>query len=78
MLERSQRGSCDITVWQAWFLSCLHRAIESADATVKWAKMTKSSHDMALRDIKDLIERDALIQEEGGGRSTSYALVSED
>lgn len=115
MLERSQRGSCDITAWQEWFLSCLHRAIESADATVdtvlqkarfwqrfaeapmnerqtrmlnrlldgfegklttaKWARMTRSSHDTALRDIKDLIERGALIQEEGGGRSTSYALV---
>jgi hypothetical protein len=33
------------------------------------------SHDTALRDIKDLIERGALEQETGGGRSTSYALV---
>lgn len=118
MLERSQKGDCDITAWQEWFLSCLHRAIESADATVdavlqkarfwqrfaeaplnerqikilnrlldgfegkltstKWAKMTKCSHDTALRDIKDLIERGALIREEGGGRSTSYALVFDD
>ena len=46
--------------------------------TSKWAKMTKSSQDTALRDIKDLIGRGALRQERGGGRSTSYALVLED
>ncbi len=40
--------------------------------------MTKSSQDTALRDIRDLIARGALKQEEGGGRSTSYALVLED
>jgi Fic family protein len=118
ILEQCQKGDCDITAWQEWFLGCLHRAIESADETVdivlqkarfwqrfaeaplnerqtrilnrlldgfegkltttKWAKMTKSSHDTALRDIKDLIERGALAQEEGGGRSTSYALVLDD
>jgi Fic family protein len=45
--------------------------------TTKWAKMTRSSQDTALRDIKDLIGRGALRQEPGGGRSTSYALVLE-
>ena len=117
MLESTQKGTCDITAWQEWFLSCLRRAIENADATVdtvlqkarfwqrfaeqplnerqtkvlnrlldgfegklttkKWAAMTKSSHDTALRDIKDLIKRGALEQEPGGGRSTSYTLVVE-
>jgi len=38
----------------------------------KWAKMTKTSSDTALRDIKDLIEKGILQQEEAGGRSTSY------
>ena len=118
ILEISQRGDCDITNWQEWFLSCLLRAIQGADATVdsvlqrarfwqrfateplnerqitvlnrlldgfegkltttKWAKLTGSSPDTALRDIKDLIERKALKQESGGGRSTSYALVLEE
>jgi Fic family protein len=115
MLERSQKGTCDITAWQEWFLGCLQRGLQNADATVdavlqkarfwqrfadaplnerqskvlnrlldgfegklttkKWATMTRSSHDTALRDIKDLIERGALKQEKGGGRSTTYALV---
>jgi Fic family protein len=40
----------------------------------KWAKMTKTSPDTALRDIKDLIEKGILQQEEAGGRSTNYTL----
>ncbi|MDR2979700.1 MAG: Fic family protein, partial [Bacteroidales bacterium] len=43
----------------------------------KWAKMTKTSSDTALRDIKDLIEKGILKQDEAGGRSTNYALVIE-
>ncbi|MDR1793214.1 MAG: Fic family protein [Bacteroidales bacterium] len=40
----------------------------------KWAKMTKSSQDTAIRDIKDLIEKGILQQSEAGGRSTNYEL----
>ncbi len=43
--------------------------------TSKWAKITKCSVDTALRDIKDLIEKGILKQEESGGRSTNYELV---
>jgi Fic family protein len=40
----------------------------------KWAKITKTSSDTALRDIKDLIEKDILQQEKEGGRSANYTL----
>lgn len=40
----------------------------------KWAKITKCSSDTALRDIKDLLQRGVLKQENAGGRSTSYAI----
>ncbi|MDR2083879.1 MAG: Fic family protein [Bacteroidales bacterium] len=40
----------------------------------KWATITKISSDTALRDIKDLIEKEILQQEEGGGRSANYTL----
>jgi Fic family protein len=40
----------------------------------KWAKIAKSSPDTALRDIRDLIEKQILEKEEGGGRSTSYRI----
>ncbi len=41
----------------------------------KWAKIAKCSPDTALRDIKDLIEKKILQQEQGGGRSTNYELI---
>jgi Fic family protein len=41
----------------------------------KWAKITKSSPDTALRDIHDLIEKRILEKEPGGGRNTTYTLV---
>jgi len=43
--------------------------------TSKWAKITKCSSDTALRDIKDLINKNVLRQESQGGRSTNYELV---
>jgi Fic family protein len=44
----------------------------------KWAKLTKSSADTALRDINDLIGKGMLERQPGGGRSTSYGLTSID
>lgn len=43
----------------------------------KWAKITKCSADTALRDIKDLIDKGILRQENSGGRSTNYELTEE-
>jgi Fic family protein len=40
----------------------------------KWAKITKTSTDTALRDIKDLIAKGILQQSEAGGRSVHYQL----
>jgi len=115
MLERTQRGSMDITPWMEWFLACLDRAIAGSQTTLagvlhkarfweraaavslnererlmlnrlldgfegklttsKWAKIAKCSQDTALRDILDLIAHGLLVQNPGGGRSTSYALA---
>jgi Fic family protein len=41
----------------------------------KYAKIAKCSEDTALRDIRALVERGALIKNEAGGRSTSYTLA---
>jgi Fic family protein len=115
ILERTQRGSLDVTPWLEWFLGCLGRAFDGTESTLaavlrkarfweraarlainprqrvvlnrllddfagtlttkKWALMTKSSHDTALRDIQGLIDQGLLKKDEGGGRSTSYSLV---
>ncbi len=42
--------------------------------TSKYAKLAKCSNDTALRDIQELKERGILVQNPGGGRSTSYRL----
>jgi len=55
----------------------LNRLLDGFDGkltTMKWATLTKCSHDTALRDIQDLIEHRILKKDEGGGRSTSYSL----
>ena len=44
--------------------------------TSKYAKLAKCSTDTALRDIQELKQRKILIQNPGGGRSTSYRLPS--
>ena len=46
--------------------------------TSKHAKIAKCSNDTALRDIRDLVKRGILIQNPGGGRSTSYRLAHPD
>jgi Fic family protein len=56
----------------------LNRLLDGFDGklkTSKWAKIAKCSADTALRDIKDLIEKNILKQEESGGRSTNYELI---
>ncbi|WP_435139102.1 Fic family protein [Formosa sp. A9] len=42
--------------------------------TSKWAKLTKTSQDTALRDITDLLKKNILKKADTGGRSTHYLL----
>jgi len=56
----------------------LNKLLDGFDGKLKsskWAKIAKCSADTALRDIRDLIDRGILVQEEGGGRNVSYALT---
>lgn len=46
--------------------------------TSKWSKIAKCSADTALRDIKDLIEKNILKQENSGGRSTNYQIIQDE
>ena len=41
-------------------------------STSKYARIARCSGDTALRDIRDLVQRGILVQNEGGGRSVSY------
>jgi Fic family protein len=37
-LEQAQKGSCDITAWQLWFLECFSRAIYASDEAIGKAR----------------------------------------
>lgn len=60
---------------QRLMLNKLFDGFEGKLKTSKWAKIAKCSPDTALRDIRDLMEKGILKQEEQGGRSTCYELV---
>ena len=47
-------------------------------STSKYAKLAKCSTDTALRDMRELRERGIIVQNPGGGRSTSYRLADPD
>jgi len=116
ILEKTQKGSLDLTPWLSWFIGSLDRSLDRARNTLnsvlfkaaiwraidntrindrqrkvlnrlldgfegfltssKYAKMTKCSHDTALRDIKELLAHGIVLQNEGKGRSVSYRLGS--
>ena len=56
-------------------LSRLLDGFEDKLTSSKWAALTKTSPDTALRDINDLVSRGVLVKDEAGGRSTSYSLA---
>jgi len=61
---------------QRIMLNKLFDGFEGKLQTSKWAKMTKTSTDTALRDIKDLVLKGILQQSKDGGRSVNYELVN--
>lgn len=56
----------------------LNKLLDGFDGKLKsskWAKIAKCSPDTALRDIKDLMGKGILQQDQQGGRSTNYELA---
>ncbi len=118
ILEKTQKGSGDITEWLIWFLKMFTNAIENSKTVIekslfigkfyksiseislnerqrkvikkilesypdefaggltnkKYVSITKISSETAKRDIKDLVEKSILLQNDAKGRSTSYRL----
>jgi len=60
---------------QRLMLNKLFDGFDGKLQTSKWAKITKTSADTALRDIKDLIEKGILKQTDEAGRNASYELT---
>lgn len=61
---------------QRLILNKLFDDFEGKLQTSKWAKITKTSTDTALRDIKDLVEKGILQQTDEKGRNVNYELVN--
>ena len=57
----------------------LHRLLDGSEGkltTTKYAKLTKSSQDTALRDLGHLVKQGIMVRSSEGDRSTSYALAN--
>jgi Fic family protein len=61
---------------QRFMINKLFDGFEGKLQTSKWAKITKTSTDTALRDIKDLIEKGVLQQTNESGRNANYELTT--
>ncbi|GAC1427587.1 MAG: Fic family protein [Flavisolibacter sp.] len=70
-----KHGATSLNNRQRTILNKLLDGFDGKLNTSKWAKISKTSQDTALRDIQDLIEKQILEKEAGGGRSTSYLLI---
>jgi len=60
---------------QRLMLNKLFDDFEGKLKTSKWAKISKTSTDTALRDIKDLVEKGILRQTDERGRNANYELI---
>ena len=63
---------------QRLIINRLLDGFEGKLTTSKYAKIAKCSADTALRDIRELLDRGVLVQNPGGGRSTSYRIARAD
>ncbi len=60
---------------QRLMINKLFDGFEGKLQTSKWAKITKTSTDTALRDVKDLVVKGILQQTKEGGRNANYELT---
>ena len=70
-----KHANTNLNTRQRFMLNKLFDGFEGKLTSSKWATLTKTSPDTALRDIQDLINKRILVNEVGGGRSTSYELI---
>lgn len=66
------------TIFNNRQLAMLNKLLDGIDGKLsssKWAKMAKCSSDTAIRDINDLVEKEVLVKDGAGGRSTGYNLA---
>ena len=80
LLEATQKGTLDITPWMEWFLGCLGRAIDGAQAALAGvlskASFWESIQDVQLNDRQRLVLNRLLDGFEGKLTTSKYAKVA--
>ena len=80
ILEKTQKGSLDITGWLEWFLSCLDRALIATDETLstvmKKAKFWEQHAITALNERQRLLINKLLDGFEGKLTSSKWAKIA--
>jgi Fic family protein len=80
ILERTQKGTLDVTPWMEWFLGCLGRAIEGAHTTlaavVTKARFWESIGGVSVNDRQRLVLNRLLDGFEGKLTSSKYAKLT--
>ncbi|HLG95508.1 MAG TPA: Fic family protein [Bryobacteraceae bacterium] len=80
ILERTQRGTTDITPWMEWFLGCLGRAIDGAQSALAGvlakARFWERFQDVQLNDRQRLVINRLLDGFEGKLSTSKYAKLA--
>ncbi len=80
ILERTQKGSTDVTLWMEWFLGCLGRAIDGAQealrAVLDKARFWERTRDLPLNDRQRLVLNRMLDSFEGKLTTSKYAALA--
>ena len=80
VLERTQKGRLDVTVWMEWFLDCLDRAIEGAQVTLAAvlakARFWESTSGVAINDRQRLVLNRLLDGFDGKLTTSKYAKLT--
>lgn len=80
VLETAQKGSMDITPWMEWFLGCLRRAIEGAQATLATvlskARFWETFTDFSINDRQRLVLNRLLDGFEGKLTTSKWAKLA--
>lgn len=80
ILERTQKGTMDVTPWMEWFLNCLGRAIDGAQvilgAVLRKAQFWERIKEVQLNERQRLIINRLLDGFEGKLTSSKYAVLA--
>jgi Fic family protein len=80
ILERSQKGTMDVTAWMEWFLGCLGRAIDGAETTLaavlRKARFWQQHRDVPINDRQRVMLNRLLNGFEGKLTTSKWAVIT--